>query len=214
MKPRRFPILGTLAFLTGLILTVFFFAALQVTTRPATTPAEVATMEPTVQLYRVYCPAILVENPEEMVTMAPTLTSTASRPAEPSSTVEPSLIPSPPATTHVVQAGETLTQIARTYGTTVDAIVQANDLENAGIVREGQELLIPSSASTTPTEEATTIPVPTPSSSVGETIHVVQQGETLSQIARTYSITVEEIAQANGLDNPNAIFVGQALVIP
>jgi LysM repeat protein len=29
-----------------------------------------------------------------------------------------------------------------------------------------------------------------------------------------YGVTMDELAQANGLDNPNAISVGQALVIP
>ena len=42
----------------------------------------------------------------------------------------------------------------------------------------------------------------------------MQEGETLSGIARAYDVTAEELAQANGLDDPNAIRVGQALVIP
>ena len=49
---------------------------------------------------------------------------------------------------------------------------------------------------------------------VGETIHVVQWGETLSLIASRYGVTVEAIMAANGLDNPNFIYVGQRLVIP
>jgi len=45
-------------------------------------------------------------------------------------------------------------------------------------------------------------------------IHVVQQGETLGQIASYYQIPAQRIIEANGLKNPNQLVVGQALVIP
>jgi LysM repeat protein/Tol biopolymer transport system component len=48
----------------------------------------------------------------------------------------------------------------------------------------------------------------------GETVHVVQWGETLSLIASRYGVTVEAILVANGLADPNFIYVGQRLVIP
>ena len=172
------------------------------TPKPTFTPSELVAATPTFP-------------PESLPT---TEAASASSPApitpEPTAAAEAAPAPSPTPITHVVQAGESLSEIARIYGTTVEAIVQANQLQNANVIREGQVLLIPSSTSTTPSEEATTIPVPTPSSSVGQRVHVVQQGETLSEIARTYGVTAEEIAQANGIDNPNAISVGQALVIP
>jgi len=50
------------------------------------------------------------------------------------------------------------------------------------------------------------------SPSAGE--HIVQQGETLSTIARDYGVTVEGIMTANQISNANLIRVGQALVIP
>ncbi len=48
----------------------------------------------------------------------------------------------------------------------------------------------------------------------GETIHVVQWGETLSLIADQYGVTVEAIMVANGLANPNFVYAGQRLIIP
>ncbi|MCM8709539.1 glycoside hydrolase family 18 protein [Clostridium sp. SYSU_GA19001] len=45
-------------------------------------------------------------------------------------------------------------------------------------------------------------------------IHVVQPGQSLFNIARTYNSTVGAIAGANELPNPNDLVVGQALVIP
>jgi LysM repeat protein len=48
----------------------------------------------------------------------------------------------------------------------------------------------------------------------GETIHVVQWGETLVLIASRYGVTVEAIMDANGLSNPDQIYAGQRLIIP
>ena len=45
-------------------------------------------------------------------------------------------------------------------------------------------------------------------------IHVVRTGETLWRISNLYKIGIQEIANANNLDNPNVLVVGQALVIP
>jgi LysM repeat protein len=147
--------------------------------------------------------------PFDVVVATPTLAP------EPTPTEASSPVASPTLGIHVVQAGDTLSGIARLYGTTVDAIVEANDLGSAeAIIEEGQELVIPSAPPPVPTAEGTVGPASTPSSTVGQKIHVVQEGETLSEIARMYGVTADELAQANGLDNPNAISVGQALVIP
>lgn len=46
-------------------------------------------------------------------------------------------------TTHVVQLGDTLWEIAMQYGVSMDAIVEANNLENPRVVRLGKTLIIP-----------------------------------------------------------------------
>jgi len=48
----------------------------------------------------------------------------------------------------------------------------------------------------------------------GETVHVVQWGETLSLIANRYGVTVKSIMSTNGLHDPNFVYVGQRLTIP
>ena len=45
-------------------------------------------------------------------------------------------------------------------------------------------------------------------------IHVVTEGETLTSIANTYNTTAVAITNANELDAPNNLVIGQALVIP
>lgn len=56
----------------------------------------------------------------------------------PTATPKPTVAP----TIHVVQAGETLSGIAQRYGTTVAALVEANGLGSADLIRVGMRLLI------------------------------------------------------------------------
>ncbi|MFP2899214.1 LysM peptidoglycan-binding domain-containing protein, partial [Corallococcus sp. 4LFB] len=44
--------------------------------------------------------------------------------------------------------------------------------------------------------------------------HRVAPGETMYRIAKTYGITVEELARANGVKDPRELSVGQELMIP
>lgn len=44
--------------------------------------------------------------------------------------------------------------------------------------------------------------------------HIVKAGETLSHIARYYSVTVNALKAANGLSDANYIYIGQRLYIP
>lgn len=46
------------------------------------------------------------------------------------------------------------------------------------------------------------------------TYHVVSRGETLYRISKAYGLTYEEVAKANGIDDPSRIEVGQRLLIP
>lgn len=55
---------------------------------------------------------------------------------------------------------------------------------------------------------ATGQPATTPASSAN---HVIQAGDTLSAIAARYGTTVQALAQANGISNPDRIQVGQVL---
>lgn len=45
-------------------------------------------------------------------------------------------------------------------------------------------------------------------------VHVIQPGETLSELADAFGISVEHLADANGIADPNMIFAGQTLRIP
>lgn len=105
--------------------------------------------------------------------------------------------------THVVQAGENLFRISLKYNVSMAAIMQANGLINPNYVYVGQVLCIPSGQVTPP-------PPPPPTG----TRYCVQPGDTLGTIAARFGTTVYAIMQANGLSNPNYIYVGQWLNIP
>jgi len=69
-------------------------------------------------------------------TPAPTLTPTPLDNA-------PALSPTPKQIIYVVQQGETLIAIAQRYGTTVAAIMAANNIQNPDQIRAGDQLIIP-----------------------------------------------------------------------
>lgn len=108
-----------------------------------------------------------------------------------------------------VQPGDTLYRIATRYGTTVTAIVQANNIANPNLIYVGQILEIPDGSSPNPTPPPGPVPTPGPG-----TTYVVQPGDTLFRIAIRFGTTVSAIAQANGITNINLIYVGQRLIIP
>jgi LysM repeat protein len=49
---------------------------------------------------------------------------------------------------------------------------------------------------------------------LADTTYVVKSGDTLGSISRSFGVSVSAIMQANGLTNPDLIFVGQTLRIP
>jgi murein DD-endopeptidase MepM/ murein hydrolase activator NlpD len=106
--------------------------------------------------------------------------------------VIPSASPTPEPTiqeqVHVVQRGETLYRIARRYGTTVQALVAANNLANPNLIFRGQKLIIPS-AMASPAE-----PLPAPFTAVELTPSPVVQGQTL-----VVKVQAEGIARLSGL---------------
>jgi LysM repeat protein len=99
---------------------------------------------------------------------------------------------------HVVQAGESLWAIAARYGTTAQAVAQANGLQNWNYIYVGQHLTIPEGGA---------------SGAVSGTAYTVSPGDTLAAIAARYSTTVNALVRANGLANANHIYPGQRLVI-
>jgi LysM repeat protein len=103
--------------------------------------------------------------------------------------------------TYVVQAGDTLGRIAQRYNVSVEDIAAANNITNIHRLDVGQTLTIPVGGVTA-------------APATGETVHIVQPGETLYRIGLRYGVTAEALAAHNGITNVHRINVGQELRIP
>lgn len=109
--------------------------------------------------------------------------------------------------THTVAAGENLYRIGLRYGISWVAIANENNLANPNILTVGQVLQLPGASSPAPD------PGPTPSPQT-ETTYVVLPGDNLFRIGLKFGISWVQIAEANGLVNPNLIAAGDELKIP
>ncbi len=131
----------------------------------------------------------------------------------------------PSAGTHVVQAGDTLSSIARRFGTAVGAIQLANGIVDANRIRVGTALTVP--VAPVPAAAApvpTTAPPPAPASTTtsaagvpaGRTVsvsYVVRSGDSLSSIAQRFGVGLSALRTANRLTG-DRLSPGQRLSIP
>jgi len=165
-------------------------------------------------------------------TPTPTATSTSTATPTSSPTVTSTATPTPTPVIYVVQSGDTLLAIALEYGTTVEALLQANDLDERQMIYTGQELVI---AMPAPIDEVPSAPLgtgpptlrpgsgqaplgagsPTPTARPTRFLtHIVQAGENLISIAADYGTTVEAITAVNRIEDPRSLRTGQELIIP
>jgi LysM repeat protein len=101
---------------------------------------------------------------------------------------------------YVVQAGDSIASIGAQFGVSGDEIEELNNITDPNEIYVGQTLLIPESVGA--------------SEPGGTETYVVQAGDTLGKIAVRYGVTVEALQEANGIDDPDSITVGQVLTIP
>lgn len=122
---------------------------------------------------------------------------------------------SPPRPTAViVEDGQTLWTIAEEHDVSVDAIVDANGLQSADLIHPGQRLTIPTA--TAPSRQTPSVSrVSRKSVAKGRRITVVvDQDQTLWEIAQAYKVSVDDIVEANGLRSPDLLRPGQRLIVP
>ncbi|MGQ2287137.1 LysM peptidoglycan-binding domain-containing protein, partial [Leuconostoc suionicum] len=103
------------------------------------------------------------------------------------------------ANTVSVKAGDTLYKIAAANGTTVDALVKANNISNANLIFVGQQLQTTSTSSTTQSSTSESSTTTTTSSSTGS--YTVKSGDTLNKIAAANGTTVANLVAANNISN-------------
>lgn len=110
---------------------------------------------------------------------------------------------SPETDYYIVQLGDSLYNIAKKYNTTINDIIELNNLQTT-VLQVGDKLLIPNYVAPPNDEEKP---------SINTEVYVVQAGDSLYNIAKKYNTTVDEIKRVNNLTS-NLLSVGQRLMIP
>ena len=108
-------------------------------------------------------------------------------------------------TTYTVKRGDTLSEIALRYNTTVANLVRINNIKNPDLVFPGQKIVIYSSNVQINTIDG--------KNSCGKILYKIKYGDTLTSIAKRFGCTVNEIAKFNNIKNPNLIYAGDTIQI-
>jgi sulfatase modifying factor 1 len=109
---------------------------------------------------------------------------------------------------YVVQEGDTLSEIAKEFGVAAEALQEVNAISDPKRLRIGQELVIPQRQVEATVTSTSISPTNAPM------VHVVQEGDTLSEIAKQYGVTVEALQEVNAISDPKRLQIGQELIIP
>lgn len=97
---------------------------------------------------------------------------------------------------YLIKEGETLEDIASKFNTSVDMILNINDIYSREYLRAGEEIIVPKNQESY------------------FTYYTVNQGDSLYQIARKYNINPSLLALLNGLNMEDYIYPNQRLIIP
>jgi membrane-bound lytic murein transglycosylase D len=120
---------------------------------------------------------------------------------------------------HVVERGDTLSKIARRYGTTIEALASANGMRTRTMIHPGQVLTVPvprgalasyqtSGARKFPEASRDSIP------EGDQEVYVVARGDTLGVIADSFRMSLSELRGLNDLSpSSSRIHPGQRLVV-
>lgn len=95
-----------------------------------------------------------------------------------------------------LKKGETLENVARMFHTNVGVLKDINNIYYDEQVRTGMDVIVPKNKENY------------------FNYYVIEQGDTLYQIARKYNINPELLASMNGLDMDDYIYPNQEILIP
>jgi len=119
---------------------------------------------------------------------------------------------------HKIKSGETLSEIAQKYNTSVQHLRKVNDLGNSTI-RAGKYIMIPvaskngSSYALSSKQRLKTLQNTKHGNSSTRINHIVQNGESFWTIARKYNVDMHKLAKWNGMAVKDPLKKGQKLVV-
>ena len=104
--------------------------------------------------------------------------------------------------THIVQVGDTITSISNLYSIKKDFIIKLNNLKDENYIYVGQNLKIYDSSQENK-----------PNKDINNSYHLVQKGESLTEISTKYGLNFKELIKINNLKNPDSLEVGSKLFL-
>lgn len=102
---------------------------------------------------------------------------------------------------YVVKKGDTLWGISQKYRISLNKIVTDNNIKNPNLIYPGQKLKIVKTNGNNS------------SNTNNKYVYVVRRGDTLTQIAKIYNVSVNYLVNKNNIKNPNLIYPGQIITI-
>ena len=122
---------------------------------------------------------------------------------------------------YTVKSGDTLGAIAYAHGVSLNALLNANNLNMKSVIRPGQKIRIPGKDAKTATPAAVKAPAKaeTPNT-VGllnaDGTYTIKAGDNIPKIARKLGIKAKDLQQANNLSDEatTRLQIGQKLVVP
>ena len=111
---------------------------------------------------------------------------------------------------HYVRRGQTLSQIASMYRTSVSTLQRINGISNPRRLGAGRTIKVPSSGGGSYTASSRS----SSSSSSRPASVRLRRGQTLGLIAKRYGLSVSTLQRHNGIANANRVRVGQLIRIP
>jgi membrane-bound lytic murein transglycosylase D len=108
---------------------------------------------------------------------------------------------------HVVKSGDSLWSVSRKYGVSVPALASANGLSSSAGLVAGARLEIPGTGKSSSTRVAAA------DKETSKVTYQVRRGDTLSEIADRFDVSVRELMTWNRLRQSSSLRAGQRLVV-
>lgn len=110
---------------------------------------------------------------------------------------------------YTIQAGDTLSKIARKTGTSSASLTSLNGIKDPTKLQIGQKLKLPEAPAAAPATATAPASAPKPATS-GET-YIVRKGDTFYSIARKHNLSPDALVAANPSIKPSGLRAGQLI---
>ena len=114
---------------------------------------------------------------------------------------------------HRVKNGESLWSISRRYGMSVSQLARMNHVSTKALLQPGQRLQVAGSGGSATSAEPASGGTQKVAAADGKMKYKVRRGDTLSEIARRFEVTVRDLQAWNNMGRSTSLRAGQSLTI-